>query len=273
MTYSYPRRFPGPAIVEMPLNPAEGGRDFILPDLHGKRGALEAELKRVAFDTKRDRLFSVGDLIDRGDENLECLELLRESWFFPVLANHETMMLSALVGRESLKHGPLDWTRNGGDWFYDLTKEGKTRLSQLLPLLVHQPLVRVVQHAAGAFNVVHAGLVDRITGDVLLNDDLDEETLERNEDEVTWGRRLVSDASRKGMRSELDLGNGEVVNLTGAQMLKGLRLTYVGHTPMKECLLHLSHFHCDLGSGHPNGRLLLQEHGVVATRLRDAGVL
>ena len=38
---------------------------------------LMSELHRVDFDPAQDLLISVGDLIDRGTENVECLELLQ----------------------------------------------------------------------------------------------------------------------------------------------------------------------------------------------------
>jgi hypothetical protein len=41
------------------------GRDFIVGDLHGCRAMLDALLVHVGFDPDRDRLFSVGDLMDR----------------------------------------------------------------------------------------------------------------------------------------------------------------------------------------------------------------
>ena len=44
------------------------GRDFVVGDLHGMFSHLEALLNEVAFDESADRLFSVGDLIDRGPE-------------------------------------------------------------------------------------------------------------------------------------------------------------------------------------------------------------
>jgi serine/threonine protein phosphatase 1 len=41
------------------------GRDFVLGDLHGTTDLLRLLMEHVAFDPKKDRLFSVGDLIDR----------------------------------------------------------------------------------------------------------------------------------------------------------------------------------------------------------------
>ena len=70
----------------------ETGRDFVIGDLHGSFSLLEKMLEHVSFDTETDRLFSVGDLVDRGPESLECLELLQMPWFHSVYSNHENMM-------------------------------------------------------------------------------------------------------------------------------------------------------------------------------------
>jgi len=54
------------------------GRDFILADLHGCYRQLMSAMEAVNFDHEKDRIISVGDLIDRGEESFECLKLLRE---------------------------------------------------------------------------------------------------------------------------------------------------------------------------------------------------
>ena len=52
------------------------GRDFVVGDIHGHYDLLKTELKTVGFDKQKDRLFSVGDIIDRGPKSEECLTLL-----------------------------------------------------------------------------------------------------------------------------------------------------------------------------------------------------
>ena len=51
-------------IQRFPKN--ESGRDFVIGDLHGMTEFLFKLLDYVCFDPAKDRLFSVGDLIDRG---------------------------------------------------------------------------------------------------------------------------------------------------------------------------------------------------------------
>ena len=52
------------------LPPNRAGRDFLLGDLHGMMDELTAAMQAAGFDRSRDRIISVGDLIDRGPDNL-----------------------------------------------------------------------------------------------------------------------------------------------------------------------------------------------------------
>ncbi len=71
------------------------GRDFLVGDIHGYHDELMAALKELALDRARDRLICVGDLIDRGPKSMQCLELLREPWFFALGA---TMRICSSAG-------------------------------------------------------------------------------------------------------------------------------------------------------------------------------
>jgi len=126
------------------------GRDFAVGDLHGHRSLLNACLSEVAFDPRRDRLFSVGDLVDRGPESLSCLELAFEPWCHSVMGNHEAMMFDALLNR---RHIDL-WMLNGGEWIYELSIDRVAslcnRLAKTLPYGIE------VETPSGRVGLVHA---------------------------------------------------------------------------------------------------------------------
>jgi hypothetical protein len=88
------------------------GRDFIIGDLHGSYSCFENLLKNIKFDETVDRMFSVGDLVDRGPDSKACLDLLLKPWFYCVIANHEQMMYEAFHGG----YMGMFWMRNGGSW-------------------------------------------------------------------------------------------------------------------------------------------------------------
>ncbi|WP_432277365.1 metallophosphoesterase, partial [Klenkia sesuvii] len=54
---------------------------WVVGDLHGCYTNLMNKLDTIGFDNKKDLLISVGDLVDRGAENVECLELITFPWF------------------------------------------------------------------------------------------------------------------------------------------------------------------------------------------------
>ncbi|WP_172436270.1 metallophosphoesterase, partial [Pasteurella multocida] len=71
---------------------------FIVGDLHGMYDLLVSELEEAGFDFVDDLLISVGDLIDRGPENIKCLELIDFDWFEAVRGNHEQLAINGLEG-------------------------------------------------------------------------------------------------------------------------------------------------------------------------------
>ena len=87
------------------------GRDFVVGDLHGCVDALRYLLREIVFDPACDRLFSVGDLIDRGRHSEQALALLDKPWFFPVLGNHEEAL--CLVAEGVMRQSA--WNALGGE--------------------------------------------------------------------------------------------------------------------------------------------------------------
>lgn len=90
------------------------GQDYVVGDLHGCYQTLMNQLFHLGFDFKYDRLFCVGDLVDRGPDSVKCLGLLERPWFHCVLGNHEQILMA-------YADDPSDdtkewWVANGGGW-------------------------------------------------------------------------------------------------------------------------------------------------------------
>lgn len=86
---------------------------FVVGDLHGCYDLLVKELEQAKFNRETDLLISVGDLIDRGSQNLECLRLVKEPWFKMVQGNHDQMAIEGLLNNNlDLLHC---WILNGGN--------------------------------------------------------------------------------------------------------------------------------------------------------------
>ncbi|UBU63650.1 metallophosphoesterase [Acidithiobacillus ferrooxidans] len=149
-----------PLVIHHASNP--DGRDFVVGDLHGCRAMLDTMMTHVGFDPAKDRLFSVGDLVDRGPDSVGCLELLLEPWFFPVLGNHDAMLLAywstGSGERQNIYRDAFQY--NGGTiWAYPV----RDLADQFVPLLENLPFVRVVGDGEHRFQVLHAERRDNDT--------------------------------------------------------------------------------------------------------------
>jgi serine/threonine protein phosphatase 1 len=100
------------------------GRDFVVGDIHGWYEPLMAELEAVCFDPALDRLFSVGDLINRGPDSERCLLLIEEPWFFAVRGNHEQILFNWLRQPDGvdvemwLRYGGKTWLGTGPEHYF-----------------------------------------------------------------------------------------------------------------------------------------------------------
>ncbi len=130
---------------------------WVVGDLHGCYTNLMNKLDTIGFDNKKDLLISVGDLVDRGAENVECLELITFPWFRAVRGNHEQMMIDGLSERGNVNH----WLLNGGGWFF-------TRATAAAPQLrfnernIHKQCVVCNQHKSGNLVPYRVELISRI---------------------------------------------------------------------------------------------------------------
>lgn len=130
------------------------GRDFVCGDIHGGWRLLEQAMARNGFEPSRDRLFCVGDLIDRGPDCAEFPEWLSRPWFFSLFGNHEQMALRALCRGDG--EARLLWIMNGGDWIHGIP-ESKRR--HLLAPLARLPLaIEIEGFGDEPVVLTHAGL-------------------------------------------------------------------------------------------------------------------
>ena len=171
---------------------------WVVGDLHGCHQLLMDRLQQVDFDTQSDLIISVGDLIDRGDQNIECLDLLNEKWFAAIRGNHEQMAIDALLNGGNVNN----WIYNGGNWFFlqDYDKEILSR--SCLAKAKNLPLIIEVTTGEKKVVIAHA---DYPSDEYEFGKPVDEQA-------VIWSReRVADDVSRE---------------------IKGADLFIFGHTPM-----------------------------------------
>lgn len=123
-------------------------------DIHGMFNLLDKLLRKIEFNPRTDRLFSVGDLVDRGPDSAKALFYLNQPWFYAIRGNHEDMLLRHNEVPEDEYVLEL-WLRNGGEWWTQ-TSAGVQR--QLCRWLSPLPLVIEVDTVKGLVGIVHADL-------------------------------------------------------------------------------------------------------------------
>ncbi|MGZ8339125.1 MAG: metallophosphoesterase [Telluria sp.] len=180
------------------------GRDFVVGDVHGCFAQLEAQLKSLEFDPAVDRLFSVGDLVDRGNESELAYEWLSKPWFHPVRGNHEQMAIDCADGMFDFGC----YTANGGAWFLALTKPEQQMIADAFSAL---PITIDVDTPDGLVGIVHADCPLSSWPDLLK--ELQGACAESFAQMCIWNRERV-----------------QVNNLTPVE---GVHSVIVGHTPMK----------------------------------------
>jgi len=128
---------------------------YAIGDIQGCYHAFQALLERLNFDPKSDRLWLVGDLINRGNGSLEVLRwcYAHQDSLTVVLGNHD---LHALVVAEGIV------AAHRGDTLDALL--GAHDRDELLSWLRHQRLI----YQEGNHLMVHAGLLPQWTAEQAL---------------------------------------------------------------------------------------------------------
>jgi serine/threonine protein phosphatase 1 len=126
------------------------GRDFAVGDIHGHFGFLQVALDTIGFSPATDRLFSVGDLVDRGPESHQVLDWLNKPWFHAIAGNHDFM-----TWRRALQspYPLVDHLRHGGEWLDALSLPQQKAVGERLRDL---PIAAQVHTAQGLIGLVHA---------------------------------------------------------------------------------------------------------------------
>jgi bis(5'-nucleosyl)-tetraphosphatase (symmetrical) len=120
---------------------------YAIGDIQGCYDELQALLEQLAFNPAQDRLWFVGDLVNRGPKSLETLRYVRElgDAAVTVLGNHDLHLIAVAHGREP-KHD---------DHTLDAILAAPDR-DELVSWLCQRPMLH--HDAALGFTLLHAGL-------------------------------------------------------------------------------------------------------------------
>ncbi|QEI06103.1 serine/threonine protein phosphatase [Pigmentiphaga aceris] len=199
------------------------GRDIAVGDIHGHFLRLESALAKISFDPRQDRLFSVGDLIDRGPDSIAALEWLSRPWFHAVRGNHEDY---------AVRYETVDvdnWAINGGAWFQLLSDVQKRQVADAFAAL---PYAMEIETAAGLVGVVHADCPS-----------------------VDW-QDLATVLMQRRKRVQC-IWSRDRITAGDATEVAGVRAVVVGHTPLISPVTLGNVYHIDTGGWTPHGHFSL----------------
>ncbi len=199
------------------------GRDFVVGDIHGCFSLFEALLKSVKFQPEADRVFSVGDLIDRGDESTRVLEFIRQPWFHSIMGNHERMLLDSKTDPMTLHN----WVQyNGGDWWEEVDFAQQVEIKLEISKL---PLAFEVVTAQGRVGIVHAEVPESVPWKTFIQS-LHEDSKAR--EHALWSRKRYQKLTVSGETSPVE----------------GIDLVVCGHTPLSRPILTANIHYIDTGA-------------------------
>lgn len=180
------------------------GSDYVVGDIHGEFAKLETALAKLAFDKQRDRLFSVGDLVDRGPQSAQVRNWLGRRWFHAVLGNHEQMLIR-LAGKQL-----DDWlATNGGEWWH---RTDSTTRDEIIGALSQLPLAIEVMTGSGKVGIVHADVPSGLS----------------------WQDFLASLRSGEDHAVEYALWSRSRIHGADDSPVRGVAKVFCGHTPLSK---------------------------------------
>ena len=199
------------------------GRDFVVGDIHGMYDHLRRLLEEVNFDEAQDRVFSVGDLVDRGPLSHETLDWLDKPWFHACRGNHEQFAIDS----EDPEQHELWVNHNGGEWWLAVDADMQDRFRQQFRDL---PLALEVETETGIVGIVHADVPPFLGWDQFV------ELLQTNNRDAVlyalWSRNRIS-----GACSTMPVGGG-------------VERVYCGHTPTRQIVQIDNVYYIDTGAAY-----------------------
>ena len=222
------------------------GRDFVVGDLHGCFAQLRQELESRQFDPSRDRLFAVGDIVDRGHESPAVLDVVRRYDIQSVRGNHEDVIV------RWHRHGGRDSSIrcNGGDWLLDMADDTHA-VDEIVAYMAALPYAIEIETDNGLVGIVHANVPVRSWAQLV-------QALEQESRDGPIRRKVIWDRSRWTSRRATGLTS---IGHAAAQLLQrlapgwcdprghveGVAAVIVGHTPTREPKVRANVINVDTG--------------------------
>jgi len=126
-------------------------RRLIIGDIHGMYERMIDVLDRAGFDREKDSLYSVGDICDRGNRNVDVISfLMKLRNFLPVAGNHDVWLYEYL----SKMPDPYWVSHNGGgNTFREFEGTTPAFRNKVRKWLGEFPVARIID----GYIIVHGG--------------------------------------------------------------------------------------------------------------------
>ena len=183
---------------------------FVVGDIHGEYSYLIEELNKINFNFENDLLIAVGDIVDRGNENIKCVQLLDKKWFKSVMGNHEDFCIQGLTNSHVEFYHKMK--NNGGSWFYDLSDVERNCVAEKFKQL---PVLIELEYQHKKFGFVHA--------DVPVEDWELLKEMVLNKDHINNGRSII----------EACLWSRRIVEMETVEIAQ-VDNVFLGHTVLPE---------------------------------------
>lgn len=203
----------------------EGANVFIVGDIHGCTKTLNWMLAKeeLGYRPGVDMVICVGDLIDRGANNLDAIRQFAyddTGLFHSTMGNHDLFMMDS-------KRWFIDWMRNGGRWV-DGDELGNGELSdeQILSIGADMaralPVTITIEAFGKRYGITHAEVKANrrlLNGEVVhASDSWDDFVKGTNIStyvDTVWGRNVITWFQKQGLVAE---------------PVEGVEYTFHGHT-------------------------------------------
>ncbi len=220
------------------VNLGEGKRVLVFGDVHGCWHLLEKAIHDLGIDKEDVKVF-LGDLTDRGSENLKCVDYaVNTENSYVVRGNHDDMMIQGLL--EGDQRNYLGWLQNGGKTVLaEVGEEGSTCLAVMLEEKSYYIITMEINGKTYAFSHAEYPLELESIPPVMLEDVLKKaypDVLEQAKAEIgqmlCWNRTVISGIEKGYILPDV----------------LGVEMMFHGHTGVKEPVIHGNRAYIDTGS-------------------------
>ena len=208
------------------------GNLYTVGDLHGCFNLLMNRLNDIGFYFDNDLLVALGDLVDRGPQNLECIELLSKPWFTSIRGNHEDLCIGGMSD-QSFKRCHIS---NGGEWFYDLDEMAQYNIANTFAQL---PVVIEINHHGKKYGFVH-GHIEQNDWEEFKQTFISLNQFRSAQDLAMWGRNWI------------DTDNPKYKHVTGIDSV------IMGHTVVLKPFKRDNCYFIDTGAVHYGNLTILK---------------